>query len=105
MLVRRAALFVEGDHTFHRAAQVGHDEADTGIQFPWMPLDLRDHPALAAPRAGLIAEAGMEAANMVGRATGGTREQMGDAFLKNRVGLETNGVLVALGFQELIEVL
>ena len=42
---------------------------------------------------------------MVGRATGGTREQMGDAFLKNRVGLETNGVLVALGFQELIEVL
>ena len=30
---RCAALIVEGDHTFRRAAQVGHDEADAGIQF------------------------------------------------------------------------
>ena len=35
----------------------------------------------------MIAEAGMEAANMVRRATDGTREQMAYAFLKNRVGL------------------
>lgn len=46
----------------------------------------------------------MEAPNVVGRATDGTREQMGDTFLKNRVGLKTDRVLVALGFQELIEV-
>ena len=52
----------------------------------------------------LIAEAGMEAANMVGRATDGAGQQMDDAFLKNRVGLETDGVLVALGFQELLEI-
>ena len=39
---------------------------------------------------------------MVGRATDGAGQQMDDAFLKNRVGLETDGVLVALGFQELI---
>jgi len=41
---------------------------------------------------------------MVGRATDGAGEQMGDALLKNRVGLETDGVLLALGFQELIKV-
>ena len=40
---------------------------------------------------------------MVGRATDGAGQQMDDA-LKNRVGLETDGVLVALGFQELIEI-
>ncbi len=41
---------------------------------------------------------------MVGWATDGTREQVSDAFLKNRVGLETDGVGVAFGFQELIDV-
>ena len=41
---------------------------------------------------------------MVGRAGDGTREQVSDACLKNRVGLETDRVLVTLGFQELIEV-
>ena len=41
---------------------------------------------------------------MVGRATDGAGQQMDDAFLKNRVGLETDGVLVALGFQELLEI-
>ena len=41
---------------------------------------------------------------MVGRATDGTREQVSDACLKNRVGHETDRVLVTLGFQELIEV-
>ena len=42
--------------------------------------------------------------DMVRRATDGTREQMADAFLKNRVGFETDGVGVAFGFQELIDV-
>jgi hypothetical protein len=46
----------------------------------------------------------MEAANMVRRATDGAGEQMGDALLKNRVGFETDGVGVAFGFQELIDV-
>ena len=41
---------------------------------------------------------------MVWRATDGTGEQMGDAFLKNRVGFETDGVGIAFGFQELIDV-
>lgn len=32
---------------------------------------------------------------MVRRAADGSREQVGDALLKDRVGLETDGVLVA----------
>ena len=39
-----------------------------------------------------LAEAGLEAANMVRRATDGTGEQMGDAFPKIRVSFETDGV-------------
>ncbi len=68
-----------------------------------MPFDLGDHAALPLPRARLIAEAGMEAANMVRRTADGTGEQMGDAFLKNRVAFETDGVGVAFGLQELID--
>ena len=103
-LLRLAPLIVERHHPLGRAAQVGDDEADTGVQLAGMPLDLGDDPALPVPRACLIAETGMEAPNVVGRAAEGTSEQMGDTFLKNRVGLKTDRVLVALGFQELVEV-
>ena len=41
---------------------------------------------------------------MVGRTANGTGEQMGDAFLKNRVGFETDGVGVGFGLQKLIDV-
>ncbi len=61
--------------------------------FPWVPLHLGYDSALPAPRACLIAEAGMKAANIVRWATDRTGEQMGDAFLKNRVGFETDGVV------------
>ncbi len=104
VLLRFAALIVEGHDSLRRSAQVSDDEADAGIQFPRMPLHLGDDPALPVPRACLIAEAGMEATNMIRRATDRTGKQMGDAFLKNRVGFETDGILVVLGFQKLIEV-
>ncbi len=104
VLLRRPPVIVKGDDPFSGTAQVGDDEADAGAQFTGMPLDLGDDPALPVPRACLIAETGMEAPNVVGRAAEGTSEQMGDTFLKNRVGLKTDRVLVALGFQELVEV-
>jgi hypothetical protein len=69
-----------------------------------MPLHLGDHAALPVPPSGMIAEAGVGAANMVGRAANGTREQVRDAILQDRIGLETDGVGVAFGFQELIDV-
>ena len=93
VLFGSTALIVERDHTFRRTAQVGHDEADAGIKLARMPLDLGDDPALPVPRACLIAESGMEAPIVVGRATDGTREQMGDTFLKNRFGLKTDPYL------------
>jgi hypothetical protein len=60
-LFRRATLIVEGDDPFGGAAQVGDDEADAGIQFAVMPLDLGDDATFPVPRSGLVAEAGMEA--------------------------------------------
>ena len=36
-------------------------------------------------------------------AADGAREQIGDALLKNSVGLETNGVHKALGFQVVVD--
>ena len=73
-LLRRASLVIEGDDPFRRSAQVGDDESDAGIQFPWVPLHLGDDTAIPVPRAGLIAEAGMEAANMVRRAADRSRQ-------------------------------
>ena len=41
---------------------------------------------------------------MLRRATDGAFEQMGDVSLEDRVGLEADGVLVALGFQVVVEI-
>ena len=40
-LLRRATLVVEHHHPLGRSRHVGDDEADAGIQFARMPLDLR----------------------------------------------------------------
>ncbi len=104
MLSRRAALIVKRHHPLGAAARVGDDKADTRIQFARMPLHLGHDPALLVPRPALIGEAGVETANMVGRATDGSRQQMSDTFLENLVGFEADGVLVTLGFQESVEI-
>ncbi len=41
---------------------------------------------------------------MVGRTANGTRQKMGNAFLKNLIGFKADGVFVILGFQEFIKV-
>ena len=43
-------------------------------------------------RSGLIAEAGVETANIVGRATDRSRKQMGNVPLENRVRFEADDV-------------
>lgn len=48
-LFRRASLVVEGHDPFGRAAQIGDDEADAGIQFAGVPFDLGDHTAFFVP--------------------------------------------------------
>ena len=51
-LFSRAALVVEGNHALRWPRQVGHDKADTWIQFAWVPLDprLREGRLLATTR-------------------------------------------------------
>src|SRR5262249_28219295 len=85
-LLARAALVVERDHALGRAAHVRHDEADAGIKFSGMPLDLGDNPPRLGPGSGLIAEIGMEPAHMVRRSSDWAREQIADPALQNLVG-------------------
>jgi hypothetical protein len=69
-LFRRAALVVERHDALGGTPQVGDDEADAGIELGCHST-LANHAALAVPRSGLIAESGVIAADMVGRATDG----------------------------------
>src|SRR6266481_5495345 len=68
-LLARPALVVESNDALGRAAHVRHDEADAGIKFSGMPLDLGDNPPRLGPGSGLIAEIGMEPAHMVRRSS------------------------------------
>ena len=103
-LLRRPPVIIESDDPFSGTAQVGDDEADAGVQFTGMPLDLGNDTTFLVPRSGLIAEAGVLAPDMVRRTASGTCQQMGDAFLENSVRFEADGVEEALGFQEFVDV-
>src|SRR5450759_163280 len=46
----------------------------------------------------------MGANDMIWWAADRSREQVGDAFLENRIGLETDSVFVALGLQEVVDI-
>src|SRR5262245_591198 len=82
VLLRRAAAVVEGDDLLGRATQVRHDEADARVQLAGMPLDLRDHPTRPAPALRPIAEARIEASDIVRGALDGPREQRRDLRLE-----------------------
>src|SRR6516165_10141804 len=85
-LLARPALVVESNDAPGRAAHVRNDEADAGIKFSGMPLDLDDNPSRLDPGSGLIAEVGMKPAHMVRRSSDGAREQIADPALQNLVG-------------------
>jgi hypothetical protein len=85
-LLARPALVVESNDALGRAAHGRHDEADAGIKFSGMPLDLGDNPPRLGPGSGLIAEIGMEPAHMVRRSSDWAREQIADPALQNLVG-------------------
>ena len=48
-LLARPALVVERNDALGRAAHVCQDEADAGIKFSGMPLDLGDNPPRLGP--------------------------------------------------------
>jgi hypothetical protein len=68
-LLGRPALVLECNDALGRAAHVRHDEADAGVKFSGMPLDLGDNPPRLGPASGLIAEIGIEPAHMVRRSS------------------------------------
>ena len=49
-LFHRTPLVVKGHHAFGRLGQVRDNETDAGNQFPMMPFNLGDCPALPVPR-------------------------------------------------------
>ena len=67
-------------------------------------VHLGHHPALPVPASSPIAKAGMEAQNVVRRAPNGSRQQMGDTFLENRVLWQPDRVKEALSFEVFVEV-
>lgn len=69
-----------------------------------MPFDLGHLPAFPAPQSCPIAEAGVEPPNIAGWPTDRALEKAGDMALENRGRLEADGVFVALGLQEVIEI-
>src|SRR5215470_14970387 len=85
-LLARPALVVESNDALVLAAHVRHDEADAGIKFSGMPLDLGDNPPRLSPGCGLIAETGMEPAHMVRSSFDWAREQVADPALQNLIG-------------------
>src|SRR5580704_14672594 len=101
-LLGRAALIVEGHDPLGRARQVGHDEADAGVEFARMPLDLGHDAARHLPTLRPVAEAGVVAPDLDRRTADGTLEQVADAFLQHTVGRQPDRVVEALGFQELV---
>ena len=102
-LLGRAALIVECDDPLGGSAQVGYNEPDARVQLTRMPLDLGDDAAGFVPGRGLIAEAGMIPANIIGRPADGAFQQMGDAALQHLVCGEPDGVAEVLGFEKLVD--
>ena len=94
MLLRRATVIIERHHPLGRARQISDDETDARNQLAGVPLHFGHDTALlgAVAQSGLIAEAGVETANMVGRATDRSRKQMGNVPLENRVRFEADDV-------------
>src|SRR4051812_50019855 len=68
-----------------------------------MPLHLGYDPARAAPALGLVAEAGVETPDLVGRTPHRTLEQMSNPALENGIGGQADDIPVVLRFQEFID--
>src|SRR5215211_7840414 len=68
-----------------------------------MPLDLRHNPTRAGPSLGLVAEAGVETPNLVGRTAHRTLEQVCNLSLKNSIGGQPDHIPVVLRFQEVVD--
>src|SRR5947208_10626886 len=103
-LLRRPPPVVDSDHLLGRAMEVRHDETDARIQLAGMPLHLRYDSTRPTPALRLIAEARVEAPDVVWWASHGPREQVGDPILEHLVGGQADRVPEALRLQVLVHV-
>src|SRR3954447_26824777 len=92
-LLRRAPSIVEGHHALGWTTQVRDQEAHPGIEFAGVPLHLSHNPTCAAPSLGLIAEAGVEAPDLVRRTPHRTLEQISDPALQDSIGGQADHTL------------
>src|SRR5262249_2217694 len=102
-LLARPALVVECNDPLGRAAHVRHDEADAGIKFSGIPLDLGGNPRRLGPGSGLIAEIGMEPPDFIGRSSDRTLEQVANPTLQDLVGRQPDRILDPLRFEKLVD--
>jgi len=94
---------VELHHPRVGPGQVGHDEADAGIELALVPLDLGHHPAGSGPALGLIAEAGVGHDRLLGRSPNRPRQQVFDPPLQHLVGRQADRVADALVLQQFVD--
>src|SRR4051794_30199046 len=80
-----ATPIVEGDHALGWAAQIGHQEPDTRIEFARVPLDLGHNPARVGPSLGLVAKAGVKASDLMSWTPHRAREQVNNPSLQNSI--------------------
>ncbi len=98
-----AVLVVEIHHLGSATDEVGHNEADAGEQFARVLFDLGDHSAWVVPRSSLIREAMVGPLKTFRRSAHGTFQQISDVLSKDGVSLESDGVSIALGFEQLVQ--
>ena len=103
MLLGGAPVVVEGQHPLVRHAAVGDDEAEAGKQLTRMELDLGHHTARLRPALRPIVETCVVAHDMVRRSARPAFCQPGDLFVELRVAFDADGVIPALGFQQIEE--
>ena len=85
MLLRRAALIVEGDDPLSRPSEVGHDKPDPGIEFARMPLDLGDDAAGFGSTGRLIAEIRVVPPHILWRPADRALQKVSDVALQDCV--------------------
>ena len=96
-------MVVEVHHRLGSAADVGHDEPDARKQLALMPLDLCHDAARSVPRLRLVLEAVVEPLGLHRRSAHRARQQVVDLVLQDGIGLEPDGVSVALGFEQFVQ--
>jgi len=99
-----AASVVHLNHFPGRQLGIDHDESDPGKEFPFVPLDLGNYPALSIPSLCLAPEINQPDLNpTLGRPTHGTRQIRLNESVQHRIGRKPDEVRNPLTLAILVE--